>query len=140
MKTTKAMSALYMPHYGITTIVMTSHDKLDLYLKDFKDDGLHLLPPMRRQFIFNQVKSHLLKEDAYFNLNPGEASRTNPRWSSFCDDCLELAALDLYLFGNPIPLIHPDSYAKGIASNPQEAALIGRPTLVEGIAIQRRDH
>jgi hypothetical protein len=139
MKQKNAKSALYMPHYGISTIVMTNEKTVESYLVGYEDDGLHLWPQMRKQFTFNEVKLHLLKEDDYFSGHLDEASSENMRWVEFCDGCVELATLDCYLFGNPIRLVHPDSYSSK-ALNSKESARIGKPDLMEGVPVQRRDH
>jgi glycogen synthase len=139
MKQKNVKSALYMPHYGISTIVMTNQKTVESYLDGYRDDGLHLWPQMRKQFTFNEVKLHLLKEDDYFSGHLNEANRDNMRWTEFCDGCVELATLDYYLFGNQIHILHPDSYGDK-SMNPKEAALIGKPDLIEGVPVQRRDH
>lgn len=139
MKQSKAKSALYMPHYGISTVVMTNGATVESYLKGYCDDGLHLWSQMQKQLTFNEVKLSLLKEDEYFNNHPDEAIGDNTRWAKFCDGCVELATLDCYLFGNPIRLVHPDSYSSK-ALNSKEAARIGMPDLIKGIAVQRRNH
>jgi len=139
-KQNKQKSALYMPHYGIKTIVLTEHDKFDLYMQGYEEDGLGQWPNERKQYVFNRVKGHLLKEDAYFDLHPDQATIANKRWSKFCDDCIELVTLDQYLFGSPIRLLHPESYGKNFASNPVDIESMGPPSLIAGIPSIRMDH
>ena len=109
-------------------------------MRDYKDDGLDQWPAIRKLYVFEQVKALLLKEDAYFNEHLDEAVSTNKRWSKFCDDCIELATLDQYLFGNPICLLHPDSYMKGMIGNPLDPEWMEGPDLISGIPVLRRDH
>ena len=136
----KVMSALYMGNYGIMTAVLTNHEKFDLYMDGYEEDGLGRWPEMHKRYVFGQVKALLLKEDAYFNQHLDEAVISNKRWAKFCDDCIELATLDQYLFGNPICLLHPDSYMNGMIGNPRDLEWMKGPDLVEGIPVQRRDH
>lgn len=136
----KAMSALYMGDYGIKTAVLTSHEKFGLYISGCEEDGLNQWPELRKQYVFERVKALLLKEDAYFNQHLDQAVSGNKRWDKFCDDCIELATLDQYFFGNPIFLLHPDNYMNGIASNSLDPLWMKGPDLIEGIAVRRRDH
>lgn len=138
--TQKVMSALYMGGYGIKTTVLTNHEKFDLYMEGYEEDGLDKWPEMRKQYVFERVKALLLKEDAYFNHHLDQAVSGNKRWDEFCDDCIELATLDQYFFGKPIFLLHPDGYMNGIASNSLDPLWMRGPDLIEGIAAQRRDH
>lgn len=139
-KTNAVMSAVYMPSYGIATVVMTQHEKIERYLKEYVEEGMHLWPELKKRALYSQLKMHLLQEDAYFNLHTDDATRSNIRWADFCDGCIELATLDLFFFGNPIALVHPDSFGNQTASNPVEAALVSTPTLVDGIKSMRCDH
>ena len=139
MKNT-AMSVLYMGNYGIKTAVLTSHEKFDLYISGYEEDGLNQWPELRKQYVFERVKALLLKEDAYFNQHLDQAVSGNKRWDEFCDDCIELATLDQYFFGKPIFLLHPDSYMNGIASNSLDPLWMRGPDLIGGIPVLRRDH
>lgn len=134
------MSAVYMPCYGIATVVMTQHEKIERYLKEYVEEGMHLWPELKKRALYSHLKMHLLQEDAYFNLDTDDAIRSNIRWADFCDGCIELATLDLFFFGNPIALVHPGSFGNQAASNPVEAALVSAPTLVDGIMSMRCDH
>lgn len=138
--TQKIMSALYMGGYGIKTTVLTNHENFDLYMGDYEEDGLDKWSEMHKRYVFGQVKALLLKEDAYFNKHLDEAVSSSKRWAKFCDDCIELATLDQYLFGNPICLLHPDSYRNGMIGNPLDPEWMKGPDLISGIPVLRCDH
>lgn len=136
----KTMSALYMGNYGIGTVVMTNHDKFDLYMDGYKSDGVDKWTDAHKKHVIKFIHDHLLMEDAYFNEHPNQVTDKNKRWAKFCDDCIELATLDQYLFGNPIILVHPDAYENISTRNQTEASFYSKPDLIQGIAAQRRDH
>ena len=49
----KAMSALYMGDYGIKTAVLTSHEKFDLYISGYEEDGLNQWSQLHKQYVFS---------------------------------------------------------------------------------------
>lgn len=140
MNKEQEIKALFMPYFGIKTIVMTNKEDLNLLFNGFESDGMGSWSKNQKQEDFDRLKTHLIKEDAYFNKHPNMANSSNDRWIDFCECCVELAALNLYFFDKPIPLLHPQCFDGMKAANPAEDALFSKPSIIEGIDVVRMDH
>jgi hypothetical protein len=140
-KSKEAMSAVNMQMFGIKTAVLAKHRKLRKLRTFFEGKKYkNYLGNVTKQQHFEILKASLLREDAFFNANPNMAVGGNPRWDNFCEDCIWLAVLSSCLFDHPIHLIHPDSFDTQSAINPVGAAMVSKPTLIEGITSVRCDH
>ena len=128
-------SAVNMTQYGIQTVVLTEHKNLDeavtMYLEtkdEFWMDG------KGKQYLYDWLKAHLLKEDEYFNNHRDEADINNPRWRYFCDDCVSFAALSFVLFQTTIQLVHPKQYGTVIKNSTPKGTSGEKPSLIKSIA------
>ena len=127
-------SALLMSSFGINTVVMTKHSKMDWYLNEY------LVQPdsrfgcgLGKKELLRRLEYLLPKEDKYFDSHPNQAVGTNQRWVDFCEDCIVLATLAAFLKKKNILLIHPDAYKPHTGVNSQYEKIEDHPTLISEI-------
>ncbi len=134
--TNKAMSAVDMSTYGIGTVVLTEHEGLEKMMREYATQPDEIWCDGRgKKYLHKVLRKQLLKEDQYFDKNPNAIQRNSERWENFMDDCVLFATLNAFLFGQPVFLVHPQSYEKSIAKAPVNATSGGLPTLIDDIFI-----
>jgi hypothetical protein len=127
-------SALLMSSFGINTVVMTRHSKIDWYLNEYLTQPDSLFGGgLGKKELLRRLEYLLPKEDQYFDFHPDQAITTNQRWVNFCEDCIVLATLAAFLEEKNILLIHPDSYKSNTGINSQYEKIENQPTLIPGI-------
>ena len=127
-------SALSMSSFGINTVVMTRHSKIDWYLNEYLTQPDSLFGGgLGKKELLRRLERLLPKEDQYFDFHPDQAITTNQRWVDFCEDCIVLATLAAFLEEKNILLIHPDSYKSNTGINSQYEKIENQPTLIPGI-------
>jgi len=133
---TKAMSAIDMSRYGIGTLVLTEHERLDRMMREYatKPDDIWC-GGRGKEYLHKMLREQLLSEDKYFDKNPKAIKRNSERWDNFMDDCVIYATLNAFLFDQPVYLLHPDSYEKLIAMSPLNATSGELPTFFEDVSI-----
>ncbi len=129
-------SAVSMFKFGIKTVVLVEHQRLEWYLNEYKTQpDFRFGCGLGKKKMYELYKKILPKEDEYFDINPDEAVSTNQRWLDFCDDCIILATLGSYLNGTQILLVHPDSYDSREGINSKYEDLEIAPTLISEISV-----
>jgi hypothetical protein len=129
-------SALYMQQYGINSAILFKHTEMDKIIEDYEStDDLVWCNGRGKKFMFHLIKNNLKKEDKYFDKHTEEAFIGNERWDNFCSDCILLSALGAHLYGNPIMLLHPQSYEENFVNSPIRATDGTKPSLIKGIQI-----
>ena len=127
-------SALLMSSFGINTVVMTQHSKMDWYLNEYLTQPDSLFGGgLGKKELLRRLEYLLPKEDQYFDFHPDQAITTNQRWVNFCEDCIVLATLAAFLEEKNILLIHPDSYKSNTGINSKYEKYEDKPTLIPGI-------
>jgi hypothetical protein len=135
-KNNKELSALCMTQYGINSVILFNHNEIEELIDEFEstDDALWC-EGNGKEYMFGFMKYNLINEDKYFDAHKDKAVIGDERWDSFCTDCLILSALGTYLYGNPIMLMHPKSYAENFAHASILATNGEMPVLMKDIPI-----
>lgn len=129
--TQEIYSAILMNSFGINTVVMTKHSRIDWYLKEYLTQPDELFGGgLGKNELLRRLEYLLPKEDKYFDSHPSQAVRKNQRWVDFCEDCVILVTLTAFLKKKKIVLVHPDVYDSNIGLNCQFEKIEANPNLI----------
>lgn len=117
-----------MNKFGIAMYVNLAKSGLTSIIKDLKQPNNYFHSEgIDMKHFYADLQTTLRAEDAFFDANPELVSDANPRWKEFGGDCILLVALDVAIYGNPIPINAPinsgDPIEHSIYEDPQELNL-----------------
>lgn len=133
---TKQSCAISMEAFGISTVVMTTLERIQLVLDQYSIQPDKAWCGGRgKKYLHKSLKAKLVLQDVHFNKHPELVSKYSEEWSNFCEDCILLYVLDAYLFEKPFELIHPESYAQNLSKASIDATGGVIPDLIPGISV-----
>lgn len=135
-KSNEALSVVAMEQYGVNMGVLTPHKNIDKAIHSFEtSDDKKWCGGKGKSYLYAWLKVQILKEDAYFTKHPRKAKPSNERWTNFCDDCVNFAALSAVLYQQPIHLLHPSVYEEALKGAKVNASCGAMPTLFDNIPV-----
>jgi hypothetical protein len=133
---TKQRCAISMESFGISTVVMTSIEKIQWIEDQYNSQPDWTWCDGRgKKYLHESLKAELKLQDSYFNKHSDLVNEQSEEWGDFCEDCILLFVLDALLLNKPYELIHPDTYAANISHAAIDATGGMHPELISDIPV-----